>query len=578
MMRQRPDGSWEDDAGNPVPSPANDVTSGAGGMGGSVDNGASMAGGMPGAANAPSYQRNQTPPAPESGGWLDSIVGADPTKQPKPANDVAAGGSSDAGQANVSTPGFAPPATPLYIPPTMQVTGGRTSVTGLDKASQKRIEAAETEAEGVDAKKVTNANAAGAVAKDDARDQKTIADQQYRDAQASQKQQDAVLADANKRYQDALAEKDAQYQKYKEMDLKSFFDGDQRGERRLWAAMTMALGGLAQGKMAAAAAMLGHDPSGVRNQGVDIVNDTINRDYERQKANILKQKTVLDEAGKRVDDIAAYKRDQLHDLELKTAAQKEATARQLASMMAARGVDRAEIGKNAAVNDLLSDAARRKMEVAKDLKRVVTSETERQLTGGQFFTPGQQAPDPLGIYVAGTKIGQAGDKEVAQKTNEKLASIRDARQAAVELSEDMQRGPVVPGTDRARHRQQLVDQITLGIVAATPGLKSDKDMELAREQAASSVDQAIGNSTRVNGLIKKLDSQTENLLGSVGLDGKRLAPVVTGEVQAQKRDLPMPNQRDLAVLVDRAKKGDAQAMQILVAMGYAPQAAKRRGR
>lgn len=567
-MRQRADGTWEDDYGNPVPGPG-----GAGGSGGRpLDTGAGGAGGNPG---------------------NDNGLGAAGGK-PGGAEAPVAAPASPAGASPGASPGAEPlaPLTPVYVPGGMQTTGADTTVSGLDEKSRKKLaglgdELSESQKRLDAANETAKANVrkAGGIAKADAGDEAAYSETVATEAAAWEKRQREMNQSAEAAIQQRAGVLEAESKRLRELEIKDFYADDPKGERRLWAGLQIAAGGLAASMRSAAAISVGQSNQ-FHNNGLDIVRDVINRDYRRQVDAIAKQERVVAGARSDMQDARVLNADALARAGLERAAKLDAAAKELAKLKASRGADRAAIAEDAAVNSLTVEAEQARRGVIKDQAiliqqqaQQVQSRTTKQFVPGQMVTPGQNA-DPLGVYVDGALVGKASSEKAASEIREANNAYRGFRETLLKLKEEMT-GGLTTG-DAMRRRESLLQEAIgrLKQASGIPGVMTDADAERFEKQLAAGFDLRSGNATRIDQTLKGVDANHSRFLGSHSLDPKRTMPAIQGEVVPQKRDLPRPDGKELAELIALANKGDATAAGILQGMGYNPaalaKAAKRR--
>lgn len=115
-----------------------------------------------------------------------------------------------------------------------------------------------------------------------AEEERQLLAQQEKDRQSLQLKFDSDLGDAKEQY-----EKEAE--SFRNMEIKDFYRGNTG--RRIIAGISVALGAL------------GSALTGGRNQALDIINKAVDDDFNKQRAAILKQKDVMDRAGRMTEQL-----------------------------------------------------------------------------------------------------------------------------------------------------------------------------------------------------------------------------------------------------------------------------------
>lgn len=213
---------------------------------------------------------------------------------------------------------------------------------------------------------------------------------------------DSVLKQGEEDFNRRMAEYDAQYEKYKNMEIKDYWDDKSTGTK-VAAAIAIGLG-------AFGASMSGRQT----NDAANIISAAIDRDFNRQRENILKQKETIGVAKEGMEIARQAKTDRLNDLNLKEAAAKEAVAAKYEQKMRQIGIPEAEIQNDAVLNKLKQDAADRKIAVEQDLRTTVQNSVTKQIAQVQYDVATGQ-PVGAGSPQATTEAQKKVDDELAKK-------------------------------------------------------------------------------------------------------------------------------------------------------------------
>ena len=179
-------------------------------------------------------------------------------------------------------------------------------------------------------------------------------------------EQQAVMDKAEVDIRNRTSEYDERYNDYKNMKISDFWDDKSTGTKIL-AALFTGLGTLGS-------AMTGGK---VENTAFKIIENAIDKDFNKQKANILQAKDTVGFAKEGIDMARSNKAEALRDLELKKTAALEVVANKYAEMLAKQGKPAAEIEQDLNLQKLRQEAQNRLLEVQKDLRKDVTTELER---------------------------------------------------------------------------------------------------------------------------------------------------------------------------------------------------------
>lgn len=240
--------------------------------------------------------------------------------------------------------------------------------------------------------KIAQAGAASEVAKDDATAKDRAAQERFQAQQIATSEAARLTAKA-----------DTEDAKYKAMGFKDFWADKTTGARVL-GALSMAFG--------AAGASLTGGP----NYAMEIIDKTIDRDYQRQKDAILKQKDVVSEARGIAKDAKAEK---LLSLEAWRKAAYEATEAQGRAMLAKMGPGAAEADKASTIASVHEKAQESRLALEKGIATISNTRADTALKGAEIGKVKAETTKDLAQAAA---AGQAKDSE---------KGIKDARQRAM---------------------------------------------------------------------------------------------------------------------------------------------------
>lgn len=220
----------------------------------------------------------------------------------------------------------------------------------------------------------------------------TLAKQQEIEAQAStiRIQRDAIIEQAEADLNNRITEYNDRYKEYKNTKIQDFWEDKTTGSR-IAAALAVGLGALGS-------ALTGGK---VDNTAFKIISDAIDRDFAKQKQQLLQKKESAEMAKEGIQIARTSMQDQLNNINLKQAAALESVANKYATTLAQRGIPEAQIAADENIQKLNQAALQKKLEVEQSLRKQVQTETERRVI--------QQS---LG---AKTEVTTAGG-EVVQKT------------------------------------------------------------------------------------------------------------------------------------------------------------------
>lgn len=201
-------------------------------------------------------------------------------------------------------------------------------------------------------------------------------------AMASKKEETIlnVMQQADAELEQRKAEREAEYEKYKQMDFKDYWDQKGTGAKVV-AAIAIGLGQFGAGLQG---------KSG--NTALDIINKSIEMDFNKQKEAIAKQREQYGMAKEGEALATQSYAKQLQNLQLKEAAAYESVAAKYASMLAAQGVPAAQIQADANVQALQAQALDKKLAVEKELRTEVTTNVRKKIDMMQVDAQG----NPIG--------------------------------------------------------------------------------------------------------------------------------------------------------------------------------------
>lgn len=241
-----------------------------------------------------------------------------------------------------------------------------------------------------------------------AKAQATIeAQKQAEIAAMASKREEAIgklMEQADKELAVKTSERQAEYEKFKAMDFKDYWDTPGAGSR-IVAAIAVGLGQFGMGMQGKAG-----------NPALDIINKQIDMDFAKQKAAIDKQQAQYQMAKEGEASSSSSYAKQLQNLQLKEAAAYESVAAKYASMLAAQGVPAAQIQSDANVQALQGQALDKKMQVEKELRNEVTTQVRKKVdmqtvdAQGNIVTPEKPLTEGQGNAVAFAKRMAEGIK------------------------------------------------------------------------------------------------------------------------------------------------------------------------
>lgn len=513
-------------------------------------------------------------PAPLAPEGTTVVPAAMPAPEPSPAPAAPSPGAA------APAPGqtFAlPAAAPMPVAPArvMETEGTSTTTSGIDKASRRAIQAATAERQGVLAEQQKQIAAAGAVAKDEATDVAANAAEKERLARQQAGETERAIAEGKAAYDRAMQTYQQDYERWQKADIKDFYAGDAGKSRALWSAMTIALGGLAQGKLMRAQVLAGGVPN-AQNEGVGIVKDLIARDYNRQKEAIEKQRQIMLD---RRADAQRVQDDTQHALNLarvKHAAQADVTAAQMASMLAARGATKAEIASNQQILAVRDLSAQLKAETAKETATHVQSTVQKRLTEQTGGAAKGAAPNgATGFEVfdpnSGQVVGMAPTKEAAAKANDRLVKLKEAREHIANLrnsfnKEGTQYSNLITPWDSDAYKFRKKERDAAAQTMTGPGDHQKDDFERFVRQIGTDFDLKSANPTRLDAADADIAKQVDDTLASVGIRKGVAGRVVRGEAVPVEQKMPPINPAEVGALILRARQGDVEAQKIIRGM------------
>ncbi len=182
-----------------------------------------------------------------------------------------------------------------------------------------------------------------------------------------QKTVDTALAQGQADIARRTAEYDARYNDYKNMKFKDFWEDKSTGTK-IAAALAIGLGAIGQ-----AMAKTGS------NTAFEIINKAIDRDFEKQRQEILKGKETVGLAKEGIEVARQNKTDLLNDINIKEVAAKDQVAAKYEQILRERGVPEQAIQGDANLLKLRDSANNAKLKVEESLRSTVEHETASKI-------------------------------------------------------------------------------------------------------------------------------------------------------------------------------------------------------
>lgn len=201
---------------------------------------------------------------------------------------------------------------------------------------------------------------------------------------------------------------EAESEKYRSMGFKDFWSRASIGGKAGTNTGARILGALAVG-LGAAGASLTHGP----NFAQEMIDKSIDRDYQQQRDTIMKQKDVVEEARFGVQAARQAKADALLSLENWRKSAYEATAAQAKALLAKQGVPEAEANRNVAVSENLMKAQQSKLALEKGIADVMSSKADATLKYAEAARARAQAASDKNPAAKPLTESQAKSSELA---------------------------------------------------------------------------------------------------------------------------------------------------------------------
>lgn len=234
-----------------------------------------------------------------------------------------------------------------------------------------------------------------------------------------------LVAEGEKQLTQAMTLYKGEFEKYRKMDIKDYFSGDQGTARGVFAALAVMAGEL--GRMRPGA--------GGENIGVQLVNQEIQKDFTRQKLAIEKQRDVLQQAGENMETVQRWHTHAMNMLELKEAAAYDAVMARNTSNLKALGVSEAEAQGDAANAVLRTQKAEAIQRVFEGTRRQISGTVEKQLVENQGMPGMGGGYTPMQQYTIGRQV-----REDAEKDQKRVVKGWDGQPVGMAADEGEARG------------------------------------------------------------------------------------------------------------------------------------------
>lgn len=226
----------------------------------------------------------------------------------------------------------------------------------------------------------------------------------------------ALVAEGEKQLKDSMTAYKAEFEKFRKMDLKDYFAGEEGTVRGVVAALAVAAGEL--GRMRPGA--------GGENVGVQLVNQAIQQDFMKQKLAIEKQKEVLLQAGEQMQVVERWHTHAMNMLGIKEAAAYDAVISRNTSNLKALGMSEEEAKADAANALLRTQKAAAIQSVFEGTRRQIGGTIEKQLVENQGMPGAAGGMTPYQTYQMGRQA-----REDAEKDQKRVVYDWDGRKAMV---------------------------------------------------------------------------------------------------------------------------------------------------
>lgn len=287
------------------------------------------------------------------------------------------------------TPAPGPKTEPVGFTPT-PVDTNQIPVPALPKDARlqvtQTIQSPEQNAVNADAAKLADEKAkaernASAVREQQIKDEQDQAAKQTALALQKKEATEALIRDHDKRLSEAQARNDEAFANWKGAKFHDYWSDKTTGDR-IVAALAVFLGGLGTA--------FGGENSAMKN-----LQSLIQRDYEKQKAEIDQKASLYEATSKNVERAGQMRAQAINDLNLKFGAATEAAAAQLAQMKLKQAIPAEQVQRDKNILAIYEDANKFKQQSAKDTNAMVTSDTYNKAKTG--------AGGPTGTTAAETK-------------------------------------------------------------------------------------------------------------------------------------------------------------------------------
>lgn len=219
-----------------------------------------------------------------------------------------------------------------------------------------------------------------------------------------------------------IAEAKKQFQDYKDMKINDYWEDKSTGTK-IAAALAVGLGAL------------GSALSGRNNDALTIMNNAVENDFNRQRENILKQKDVVAQSFKSIDEGDKWAKMRLADIDLKEAAAKDRLATEMAAKMTKLGVPEQEIQNNATINKLREDSLARQAKVEEGLRSKWDRKTEEDVLKSTSTTT--QVTKEAKPLLTGTGASAAGVTSEGKLMNESQARAQSFMDSAARAEKNL---------------------------------------------------------------------------------------------------------------------------------------------
>lgn len=378
----------------------------------------------------------------------------------------------------------------------------------------------------------------GQLAQDIAKEKDRQADAEAAYRAEKQQRVNELAAQTDQRINAATGELNAQYEKYRGMEMKDFF-AEGRNHNQVVAKLAVALG------------TLGSSLSGGHNDALSIIKDKIAHDFALQRENIEKQKDSVEFARSGVRDAESSRERAFRNLELKEAAAYDAVASKWASNISKFGAGVEAAKTDANVLNLQQTAMEKRQKVLEGAREKIVSTFHKTVAeGGAGRASGSHPNDDHNIYGPGGQVvARVTDSKQATKVNELNAAYGQVRGIIEELKRSYkEHGRVIPGSEEAQKREGLVAAGALAIKNNEQlGQLVGGDWKLIENQIGKgSAVYVIDPTPKLEQAAKQVEEKHVRMLDSHGLPGKDLVQMFNPVSTANAAESKPMGDRDLA--------------------------------